>query len=245
LELFNAKISDTKSWKNSINAIAALIDEGTFDVSESGLKLRAMDPSQIALVDFDLPAKAFEEYKVDKAQTFGIDFIELSKITKRVKAEDKIDIALDKRLKLTFRGKTKRQFNLAVIDSTSAPPKEPKIEFTAEVKIAPEILKDALKDAELVSNHVALSIKDGLNVRADGDTGSADIELGEENMLSKDVKEEARAVFSLDHLNNILLAAENPSVVTLSLRNDAPLKMEYAVGEGKVVYYLAPRIETV
>lgn len=243
--MFNAKISDTKSWKNSINAIAALIDEGTFDVSEGGLKLRAMDPSQIALVDFELPAKAFEEYNVDKPQTFGIDFIELSKITKRVKPEDKIEISLDQRFKLVLRGKTTRKFDLAVIDSTSAPPKEPKIDFTAEVKVGPDILKDALKDAELVSNHVALSIKDGLNITAQGDTGSADIQLSDENILSKDVKEEAKAVFSLDHLNNLLLAAESPSVVILKLRADAPMMLEYAVGEGHVCYYLAPRIETV
>lgn len=242
--MFTAKISDTKSWRNSISAIAALIDEGTFEVSDKGLKLRAMDPSQIALVDFELPAKAFEEYKVDKTQTFGVDFIELSKITKRVKSEDKIEISLDKRLKLVFKGKTTRQFNIGVIESTTAPPKEPKIDFTAEVKIGPEVLKDALKDAELVSNHVSLTIKDGLTIKAEGDTGSAEIQLGNENILSKNVKEEARAVFSLDHLNNLLLAAEVPAVVILQLRTDAPLKLEYAVGEGRVAYYLAPRIES-
>jgi proliferating cell nuclear antigen len=243
--LFTAKISDTKSWKNSISAIAALIDEGTFEVSENGLKLRAMDPSQISLVDFELPSKAFEEYKVDKTQTFGVDFIELSKITKRVKPEDKIEISLDKRLKIVFKGKTTRSFNLGVIESTTAPPKEPKIEFSAEVKLGPDVLKDALKDAELVSNHVAVSIKDSLTIKAEGDTGSAEIQLGSENILSKSVKEEARAVFSLEHLNNLLLAAESPAVVILKLRTDAPLRIEYAVGEGRVVYYLAPRIETV
>ena len=50
--MFNAIISDTRSWKNSIDAIAALIDEGTLQIDTDGIKLRAMDPSQVALVDF-------------------------------------------------------------------------------------------------------------------------------------------------------------------------------------------------
>jgi len=242
---FKAVISDTKSFRNSIEAIAALIDEGTFQIDPEGLKLRAMDPSQIALVDFMLPKKAFEKYEVSEPVNIGIDFPELSKITKRSRAEDKIELSLDSRLKLIFTGQTTREFNIAVIEGSSTPPKEPNIDFSAEIKIQPDVIKEALKDAVLVSNHVALSLEDGFNIKSDGDTGSLDINFSDETMLAKDIKSPARAVFSLDHLENILKAAEAPSVVILSLKTDAPLKIEYAIGDGKVVYYLAPRIENV
>lgn len=243
--MFEAVISDTKSFKNSIEAIAALIDEGTFQIDESGLKLRAMDPSQIALIDFELPAKAFEKYSVDKPTSIGIDFSELSKISKRSKVEDRIEMAINERLRLTFRSKTTREFKIAIIDASSTPPKEPKIEFTAEIKISPDVLKEALKDAELVSNHVALKIDGGFGIKADGDTGSVDIKFSDDDILSIDAKEEARAVFSLEHLNNLLKAAESPSAVILKLRSDSPLLVQYAIGQGKVTYYLAPRIESV
>lgn len=243
--MFKAAISDTKSWKNSIEAISALIDEGTLQLESDGIKLRAMDPSQIALIDFFLPAKAFEKYELDKHTSIGVDFSDLLKITKRSRPEDKIELSLDKRLNIVFNGSTKRKFNISIIDSTSNPPKEPKIDFTAEVKIAPDVIKEALKDAELVSNHVALKINGGLSIKSDGDTGSADISFAEDSILGMNVKKEARAVFSLEHLNNLLKAAEIPSVVILSMKSDAPLKVEYALGEGRVVYYLAPRIESV
>ena len=81
--MFSATISDTKIWKNSIEAIAALIDEGTLRIDNEGLKLRAMDPSQIALVDFEFPASGFDEYKAEKEINIGVDFSELSKITKK------------------------------------------------------------------------------------------------------------------------------------------------------------------
>lgn len=243
--MFKAVVNDTKSWRNSIDAIAALIDEGTFQVDDSGIKLRAMDPSQIALVDFILPGKGFEKFEVQKPVNIGIDLIELSKITKRSKPEDKIEISFDgNRFKMVFKGETTRNFSLSVIEASSTPPREPKIDFTAEIKITPSIIKEALKDAELVSNHVALHADNGLTFRADGDTGSVDITLTEEKILSSSIKTPARAVFSLDHLNNILKGAEAPSVVSLSLKSDAPLRIEYSVGDAKLVYYLAPRIES-
>ncbi|MFH1054541.1 MAG: proliferating cell nuclear antigen (pcna) [Candidatus Altiarchaeota archaeon] len=242
--MFEATINDTKSWRNSIDAIAALIDEGTFQIDSSGLKLRAMDPSQIALVDFELPAKAFERFHCDKPLTLGVDFGELSKITRRSRPEDKIDLSVDTRLKMVFRGETRREFTISIIESNATPPKEPKIDFTSEVKITPNMIKEALKDAELISNHVAIKLEKVLSIKSDGDTGSADIEFPEDKLLSINVKSPSKSVFSLEYLNNILKAAEIPSVVCISLKTDAPLRVEYSIGDGRVVYYLAPRIES-
>jgi proliferating cell nuclear antigen len=242
--MFEATINDTKSWRNSVEAIAALIDEGTFQIDSSGLKLRAMDPSQIALVDFEIPSKAFEKFKCEKPLTIGIDFTELSKITKRSRPEDKIDLSIDTRLKMVFRGETKREFTTSIVESKSSPPKEPKIEFSAEVKLTPNMIKDALKDAELISNHVSLRLDKGFSIKSDGDTGSVDIDFPEDRLLSIDVKTPAKSMFSLEYLNNILKAAEIPSVVILSLKTDAPLKVEYNIGDGRVIYFLAPRIES-
>ncbi len=245
-DMFEATINDTRSWRSSIEAIAALIDEGSFQIDSEGLKLRAMDPSQIALVDFEIPASAFEKFNCSQPVSLGIDFAEFFKITKRSKPEDRIDLSVDNnRLKMVFRGETKREFNTAIIDLASTLPKEPKIEYTAEIKISPAMIKDILKDAELISNHVAFTAADIFSIKSDGDTGSVDIQVPDDKLLSSTVKTPARAVFSLDYLNNILKAAEIPSVVSLNLKTDAPLKVEYSIGDGRVVYFLAPRIETV
>jgi len=173
--------------ENSIEAVAALIDEGTLQIDEKGIKLRAMDLSQIALVDLELPVSVFEEYKVEKAVNIGVDFAELSKIIKRLRTDDRIELNLDTRFKMTFRGDTTRSFSLAIIESTSTPPKEPKIEFTTEIKIIANTLKEALKDAELVSNHVSLKIGEGFWIKADGDTGSVDIKFEKDKLMSINV----------------------------------------------------------
>lgn len=246
--MFKATVNDIKSFRDSVEAIASLIDEGTFQVEADGIKLRAMDPSQIALVDLALPPAAFEEYDVEKPGSIGVDVTELAKICKRAHPEDKINLSTDgeSRLELVLKGKTTRKYSIAIIDSTSNPPREPTIEFTANVKIGSSIIKDALKDAELVSNHVSIAVeKDGVSIASDGDTGSVNIQIPDDNILAKDVTEDAKAVFSLTHLDNILKAADVTSLVSMSLRTDSPLKLEYAIGEGRVIYFLAPRIESV
>lgn len=244
--MFKAVIADAKAWKNSIEAVAALIEEGTLQIDEKGIKLRAMDLSQIALVDLELPKSVFEQYEVEKPVNVGVDFTELSKIIKRSKPEDRIELSMDTRFKMVFKGETTRTFSLAIIESSSTPPKEPKIEYTSEAKIIGNMLKEAFKDAELVSNHVSLKISaDGFNIKADGDSGSVDIKLEKDKLMSISAKQESKATFALDQLNNLLKAADAQSIVSIKLRTDAPIKIEYAIGDGRVIYYLAPRIESV
>ena len=57
-------ISDAKQFKQSIEAVVNLVDEGLFEVNENGLHLRAMDPSQIAMVDYLMPKAVFKEFEV-------------------------------------------------------------------------------------------------------------------------------------------------------------------------------------
>ncbi|MFH1470714.1 MAG: DNA polymerase sliding clamp, partial [Candidatus Micrarchaeota archaeon] len=48
--MFEIQIDDARVWKNCIDAIVNLIEEGTLEIDTDGIRLRAMDPSQIAMV---------------------------------------------------------------------------------------------------------------------------------------------------------------------------------------------------
>ena len=58
------------------------------------------------------------------------------------------------------------------------------------------------------------------------------------------VKENAKATFPLQYLEDMVKATSSASVITISLETDRPLKLEYEIEGAKVAYYLAPRIET-
>ena len=237
-------ISDANSWKRSVDAIAALIDEGTFEFAESGMALKAMDPSQIAMVDFEMPKKAFKTYEVGQKQSIGIDFSELSRVMRRAHPEDTITMELKgNKLEIHYDGKTKRKFLLPLIDAT-AHPNKPKIEFDVKVKVPANDLKEVLADVELVSNYVVFEANEkAVEISSESESGKAEVSLPKDAVLELKATKAARAMFPLEYLKNMTRNTDVSTVIEVNLKKDNPMKMEYAIGEGKVTYFLAPRIE--
>lgn len=237
-------ILDGNAWKRSIDAIAALIDEGTFEFAESGMSLKAMDPSQIAMVDFEMPKKAFKVYDVKEKQSIGVDFSELSRVMRRAHPEDTVTIELKgNKLEVLYEGKTKRKFLLPLLDATPHPNK-PKIEFDVNIKLPSNDIKEILADVELVSNYVVFEANSkGLTISSESESGKAEIDLPKDAVLSLEAKQPARAMFPLEYLKNMTRNTDVSTVIEISLKKDNPMRMTYVIGDGKVTYFLAPRIE--
>src|SRR3989304_2391782 len=58
--MFKLKVSDAKLLRDMVTAISILVDEATFKIDPDGLKLRAMDPSRVAMIDFEWPKTVFK-----------------------------------------------------------------------------------------------------------------------------------------------------------------------------------------
>src|SRR6267143_1738397 len=61
--MFKATMNDARLFRNLIGAISSLIEEADFNATPEGIKLRSMDPSHIAMVDFEWPKTAFDTYE--------------------------------------------------------------------------------------------------------------------------------------------------------------------------------------
>ncbi len=248
--MFELKIDDAKSFKDSVDAIATLIDESEFDINQDGMFLRAMDPSQIAMVDFKLPKSSFETFNVPEQTKIGLNLDDLARIMSRVRPGENLTLKLDdtaSRLELVFKGKTTRKFNLPLLDIGNTSPKTPSIEFDAKIKLNGNVIKEGLKDASLVSSHVILKATEkGFDITAHGDKGDVVIEALKEQdiLLEHTVNAEAKAMFPLEYLNDLLKSADASSIVEINLGTDKPLKLQYEVGAATLTYFLAPRIET-
>lgn len=241
-------INNAKMFKDCVDALNILLDEGEFSITGDGVKLRAMDPSQIAMVDFVLPKHAFDRYEVPNETRISLNMDDLARIMGRVRIGEQLTLKLDEsRLGMLFRGKSSRRFSLPLLDASGAMPREPKVEFDARIRISGEVLREGLKDASLVSSHVILRADStGFTIEAHGDKGDVvnEVKKEEEALMEHAVKADARAMYPLEYLNDILKSASPESIVTLEMKADAPIRIEYAVGDATVKYYLAPRIET-
>jgi len=59
---FRMRLPSADYFSDLMKAVQAVVDEGTFKISQEGMRLIAMDPAHISLVDFELSSSAAEEY---------------------------------------------------------------------------------------------------------------------------------------------------------------------------------------
>ena len=74
-KLFKLRIADAKLLRDMITVISTLVDEATFNISPEGIKLRAMDPSRVAMIDFEWPKTIFDEYLCDAPMKMCINVV--------------------------------------------------------------------------------------------------------------------------------------------------------------------------
>jgi len=249
--MFSIKVADSKIIKDVFTAISTLVDEATFDVTQDGISLRAMDPSRVAMVDFVMQKTAFDEYSASESMKICLNIGELLKLLKRAGRDDSVELSLDEetgQFKVVIKGRYTRSFSMPTLESAEEEVPTPNITFNARATLTTEGFRQALNDVALVSDHVRIET-DGekLLMSAKGDLMGANIEMqkGSDALLSIEAKEPSRATFSLSYLTEIVKAAGATSdVVTIEFSTDMPIRLDFRQQyEGKLAYYLAPRIE--
>ena len=250
--MFKLKVSDSKLLRDMISAIAILVDEATFRIEPDGIKLRAMDPSRVAMVDFEWPKTVFDEYTCMQPTKMCINVGELLKLLKRAGKNESVELSLDEqtgKLRITILGKYTRIFQMPTLEAAEEEVPTPKLTFNVKAKVTTDGIRDAITDAELVSDHVKFEADpEKLVMQASGDLMGATIELkkGSDALLDLEVTEPSKATFSLSYLSEIIkTGGASSDIATLEFSTDMPIKIDFQQSqEGKLTFYLAPRIET-
>jgi proliferating cell nuclear antigen len=250
--MFKLKVADAKLLRDMITSISILVDEATFKIDPEGLKLRAMDPSRVAMIDFEWPKTIFEEYQCDAPTKMCINITELLKLLKRANKDEIVELSLDEKtgkLQVQITGKYTRNFTMPTLEASEEEVPTPKLTFNVMVKATTEGLSQAIEDAQLVSDHVRLEADpEKLVFNAAGDLMGAiiTIQKGSDTLLDLQAKEPSKATFSLSYLTEIIKAASQTSdIATMEFSSDMPIKLDFQqTKEGKLTFYLAPRIET-
>jgi len=202
------------------------------------------------MVDFELPGEFFDKYRCEGEPKLSINVKELLKFLDRVDRDEDVTIRLDEekaRLVINCkRGGHSRRFEMPILEPIDEEVPQPKIFFKAKARILTNSLRMAIKDADLVSEHVKVSVEgELLKISAVGDMGSAfsEWEKGSDDLLELKSEEDSSATFTLSYLDEIVNAAGNSSeVATVELSTDMPIKMDFELPKGRLVYYLAPCI---
>ncbi|NWF94881.1 MAG: proliferating cell nuclear antigen (pcna) [Candidatus Thorarchaeota archaeon] len=248
--MFKAVMDSTKAWKQIVDAIATMLTEAQFVANESGLSLRQMDSSKAAMVDIFLPDKIFQEYHCDDEQKICLGVDELSRTSKRMSADDKLEFSVneaEKRFYIRMIGQAERLFKLPMLTPPPDQPKKPSSELDVKAEMHSEGFKQAVKDISVVSSYVKISADaTTLVFTGEGDTGEAEVSLkvGEESDLF-DLKSKgpSTAMYALSYLSEITKAISGDTLV-LRFSSSRPLILESEIAEGgRLTFVLAPRVE--
>ena len=237
------ELKKADSLRKSISAISSFISEGNLRFNGEGLHLRAIDHSQIVLVNFRMETDAFDKFEIEPSFV-GVDLTELNKIISRGQLNDKLQISLsDSELKLQLTGDLERKFNLPLIDVREEEINLPKHTYEATVDISARLLKESLKDASLFGSSVVLKTKgDRFLIEAKGSHGTLNADSKDAKGIKVKSTKDVTAKFSLNFLHNIIKESEGDEKITLHLKNDAPMKIYYEIGKCKLEFFIAHMI---
>lgn len=235
--------------KTIIDATAILVDEAKFRLTGDGIYGRTVDPAHVGMIDFKLNKEAFDEYNCQEETEIGVDLDKLKSTLKIAASEDLVNLEYNKdegRLIVTI-GNLKRK--LALLDTSEmADTKIPSLDLPAEIVVPTVELWQAIRAAEAISDHITLiADKDGFQMIAEGDTDVVELKLSKEQLYSLKCEERVRSMFPLDYLSDMIKVARGKSdEITINLGNDYPVRLSFEMAGGyiKIVYLLAPRIES-
>ena len=81
-KMFEARLIQGSLLKKVLDSIKELLKEATWDCSDSGIQLQAMDNSHVSLVSVSLRADGFDRFRCDRQLSMGMNLDSMTKILK-------------------------------------------------------------------------------------------------------------------------------------------------------------------
>ena len=235
-------LSNPKIFSDIIGIISELVTEVRIKVNKDVISLTAIDPANVAMVNFKLPKSSFSHFEINNDR-LGINLDNLKQVLKRCGIGSQLVMETEENmLKIFIHDRIKRNFNLALIEIQSEDKELPSLEFAARVEIASVDLVASIEDCNVVSDACTFHIKEGNFIIEAKSLNSTRSEFsGDEVKLQA---EDCKAKYSLEYLQKFMKGAKMSVKTVLNFASDYPLKMSVTNEQMELTFILAPRVET-
>ena len=241
-------LAEPRLLKESMNIISELVNEVTIKVDKDKIEIIAIDPANVAMVDFKLLSSAFVEYSVPVPQELAINLEHLKQVLKRAKPTDTVTLALDgdkHRLKVLLKAEGNRTFNIPLITIEENEQKIPTLQFGTKVSMSSVKFDDAIEDMSIISESLSLhSFPDKFVIKAESNLKDGMVELpAREDIVISLQCDAVSSKYSIEYLKKISKASKLSDEVTLEFGADYPLRAEYKLMDKlRLSFILAPRV---
>ncbi|MFH1249261.1 MAG: proliferating cell nuclear antigen (pcna) [archaeon] len=239
------KLDQPKLLSDAIGIIYQLVTEVRAKVTKNGFSIIAIDPANVALVTFKLPATAFSQFKVEEDEELGLNLEDLKAVLGRCNSSSSLVLeTADNTLRIDIQDKNKRSFTLALIDIDAEEKQVPQLEFNSRVEINSSILGEAIQDASVVADACTFITKkkEGLFiVEAKGSINSARAEFGGDEVKMQVQDEKSK--YSIEYFQKFMKGAKISEKAVLSFSTNYPCRLDFKNSIMELGFILAPRVE--
>ena len=245
--------SQVTYFANVVKLLGTINEEMTLDVGPEGISVISMDPSHVAMIDLNLKNSAFGEYEVEEAFKLSFDIGELKKRLDAIEAKKELvnirhDIPNSK-LVLEVKDpetKRRREMSIKLLDPLDEEVPKPKIQFNGNIRILLDDIDRAIKDAQMVSEHISIYAKPEkiLSFIGTGDLGDSLLEINDPLSFKINSDDELRATYTIKYLADYVNAIKPfTPVLTMEMSTDMPVKFTIDSPQNlDCDFYLAPCI---
>ncbi len=247
------KLDEPKLLSDIISIISELVLEVRIKVGKGGMSIVAIDPANVALVSFKLPAEAFSQIEVEE-EVLGVSLDSLKSVLRRSSPGSSLILQTEENtLKIQIQDKIKREFKLSLIEIESEEKTMPNLDFNSKIEILSIDLAEAVEDCSVVADACSfISEPDKFTIEAKGSLNSAkscfssdEIKIEVKEGAGGEGKEKGiKSRYSLEYLQKFVKATKLTEKTIINFSNDYPLKLEFKTPKMELSFVLAPRVET-
>ena len=237
------KLDNPKIFSEIVGIISEMVLEVRIKVNNEGLSISAIDPANVAMILFKLPADAFSELEVEKEEVLGVSLDNLKAVLRRVKTGSVLAMEKEENmLKIIIQDKIRKEFSLALIDVEGDEKPIPNLNFVSKIEMTSVDFSEAIEDCNVVADSCSfISAPDNFVIQGKGNLNSFKSEFSDEVNIQA---EEASSKYSLEYLQKMIKGTKLTDKVVLNFGNDYPLKLEFNTPKVSLSFILAPRVET-
>jgi proliferating cell nuclear antigen len=236
------KLDNPQLLSKIIEIISELVLEVKIKVNEFGMSVVAIDPANVAMVEFKLPKSAFSQFEAGH-EVLGINLDNLKRILKRCGPGSAL--ILDKKdnvLNIQIQDRIKRNFTISLIEIDTEEKEMPTLEYAAEIEMNSADLIDSIEDCSIMGDACSFVVDSGKFIIEAKGLNSARSEFsGDEAKINA---EECKSRYSLEYLQKFVKGGKLVNKTILKFSNDHPLRMEFKTDYMALNFILAPRVET-
>jgi len=234
------KLDQPKLLSDVIGIISELVTEVRLNFNSRGLSIIAIDPANVALISFSLPASAFSQYEAEE-EKLGVSLDSLKSVLRRSGIGSSIILKTEgNQLKIEIHDKIKRNFSLALIEIEGEEKEAPSLNFSSKVEMSSMDFLDSVEDCSIVADSCSFIVKDDKFVIEASGLHSARSEFSSDEAS---ISGKGKSRFSLEYLQKFSKACKLSDKVIINLGEDYPLKLEFKSGNVELMFVLAPRVE--